>query len=402
MRMSVLLLVGVFLLSSLSKGVSALEQGRHDDGLRDMTSTDCEPDDFWPSVFRDSMQGLVNGTLVQDEGLLTQGDWVLCDDAFPELSLYVPFSVEGLWGADNPSTSLRTGMSATQSGQPFDIAQDRDVRAPSGQPFDIAQDRDVRAPNGQPFDIAQDRDVRAPKWAVSVEQLVQWRDEGRQVFVVDIRRAAAFESFRMPDSLNLPLFAVKTKGFLRSAPIVLFDEGYAPQRLQSACEQLRQAGFEAWFLFGGLSAWRDTGNLLHGDVFAQQRLNRLPAQHLVSEKDQNFWTILDVSPPEADLRLPLPSISLPFDNNPNQFTRNLSQIVLQDTWQPLVITSQRGEWYDEVERIVQALNIRPVFFLEGGTAAYLRFARQQAATGQTRSLSPSRRMNCPSPVSCGE
>jgi rhodanese-related sulfurtransferase len=140
--------------------------------------------------------------------------------------------------------------------------------------------------------------------------------ERQELVLIDVRGPQAFEQVRIPGSLNIPLFAVKTKAFLKDKPLVLVDEGFRPRRLADACDQLRQAGFEARFLFGGLNAWRTRSanfNLLRsaklalprsahvnllplqGDVFAQNALNTMPPQALFAEQGSEYWLLLDVS-----------------------------------------------------------------------------------------------------------
>ena len=139
-----------------------------------------------------------------------------------------------------------------------------------------------------------------PAYAVSVDTVMQRLQEPQDLFLVDVREERQFAQVRISGSLNIPLFAVKTKAFLKTKPVVLIDEGYRPHHLEETCEQLTQAGFEAQFLFGGLNAWRTRSanfNLppLQGDVFAQNVLNRMPPQASFAEGGGKYWLLIDVS-----------------------------------------------------------------------------------------------------------
>jgi hypothetical protein len=46
------------------------------------------------------------------------------------------------------------------------------------------------------------------------------------VTLVDVRDRDCFERFRIPRSIHVPLYAVKTKGFLKERFLVLVHEGY--------------------------------------------------------------------------------------------------------------------------------------------------------------------------------
>lgn len=78
---------------------------------------------------------------------------------------------------------------------------------------------------------------------------------------VDVRSAAAFEENRIPGSIRIPLFAVKTKGFLRTRSIVLVDEGAGSESLEEEVRKMRKMGFaHVTIWYGGLHAWREIGD----------------------------------------------------------------------------------------------------------------------------------------------
>lgn len=150
-----------------------------------------------------------------------------------------------------------------------------------------------------------------PAYAIAVDAVMQRLQEQQDLFLVDVREERQFVQVRIPGSLNIPLFAVKTKAFLKTKPVVLIDEGYRPHHLEETCVQLTQAGFEAHFLFGGLNAWRAWSakfNLppLQGDVFAQKALNTMPPRALFAERGGEYWLLIDVSASEGTQPQPLP------------------------------------------------------------------------------------------------
>ena len=68
---------------------------------------------------------------------------------------------------------------------------------------------------------------RNPAFAISAESVLQKMRENQDIVLVDIRRRVEFEKFRIPGSINIPLFAIKTKAFLKSKSLVIVDEGYS-------------------------------------------------------------------------------------------------------------------------------------------------------------------------------
>jgi rhodanese-related sulfurtransferase len=223
--------------------------------------------------------------------------------------------------------------------------------------------------------------------AVSVETVIQQISQQQRVMLVDVRKKSGFEQFRIPGSLNIPLFAVKTKTFLRNTPLILVDEGYRPRQLEEACEQFTQAGFEARFLYGGLNAWRAHGAPLQGDRVAQKNLNRVPPQQFFAEQDEDTWLVIDVSASQrADTRALIPqAISLPYRKDDAQFVETFKKMVATRTTHPqrfVLVVDQQGARYDPLERMLQNTGVQPVFFLQGGLRAYTQCVTQQARIRQ--------------------
>jgi hypothetical protein len=56
-----------------------------------------------------------------------------------------------------------------------------------------------------------------------IEVHEQWTND--KVLLIDVRRSSEYERFRIPGSLNLAPFAIKSKAFLKNKNIVLVNEG---------------------------------------------------------------------------------------------------------------------------------------------------------------------------------
>ena len=81
--------------------------------------------------------------------------------------------------------------------------------------------------------------------------------------VVDVRPSDHFQKVRIPGSLNLPLFAVKTKSILRSRALVLVGDGDFEGALLAEAVAMEAAGYrEVKVLMGGISAWEQNGGAL--------------------------------------------------------------------------------------------------------------------------------------------
>jgi rhodanese-related sulfurtransferase len=97
---------------------------------------------------------------------------------------------------------------------------------------------------------------RNPELAISAESVLQKLKEKREIILIDVRNSKKFEKFRIPGSINIPLFAIKTKTFLKSKPLVLINEGYSYSQLEQECMILRNSGFKASILDGGIYYWK--------------------------------------------------------------------------------------------------------------------------------------------------
>ncbi len=93
---------------------------------------------------------------------------------------------------------------------------------------------------------------------VSVSQLADWLVTGRNDFLlVDVRPAAAYAQYHLPDAVNVPLTAFDPNLAGRGDPIILCADNEV--RAAQAWFLLRSLGYRAVYLLsGGLEAWKDT------------------------------------------------------------------------------------------------------------------------------------------------
>jgi len=231
---------------------------------------------------------------------------------------------------------------------------------------------------------------------ISTESLLQKLREKQGLFLVDVRNAEEFEKFRIPGSINIPLFAVKTKTFLKSRPLVLMNEGHRYKQLTDECSILSKMGFAVSILNGGLNQWKRKGGPLEGDVFAQRELNRISSQEFFAGKGDENWIVVDVTQsgnrgtdPRADQNFQ--RIHIPFANNPREFIPKLESAIKNRSgnkpgapappgdFVTVVICDESGKIYEDIEKHLQAAAIQNVLYLEGGLKGYQTFEKQQAS-----------------------
>ena len=227
--------------------------------------------------------------------------------------------------------------------------------------------------------------------SVSVESVLQKLKGKQDLVIVDVRNAKEFEKFRIPSSVNIPLFALKTKTFLKSKPLVLVNEGHTYKQLREQCAILSEAGFNVSILDGGLYQWRRKGGPLEGDVFAQRELSEISPQTFFAGKGYENWMVVDVSgsgKTESDLKN-LPRTYIAFSNGSKEFISKLKSATKNHSekeFASVIICDEKGEIYEEIERQLQIAGVQNVLYLKGGLEGYKTFEKQQISMRQEKKV----------------
>jgi rhodanese-related sulfurtransferase len=215
----------------------------------------------------------------------------------------------------------------------------------------------------------------------------------KKVFLVDVRRPAEYAKYHIPGSLNIPLFALKAKPFLKSKPVILVNDGFAASRLAAACKRLNRAGFKAAVLPGGLLAWKEKGGRLIGDPFAMQQMNRVPPAIFMQESRSGDYLLIDASkeknPPVAGAMRQAVHLPLLEKQGPAKL-KKLIRKNSADPFRAILICTRDGRSDDLIQRRLAEAGIRRVFFLQGGRQAYekqLKYLSLSRKPKQKRSFS---------------
>ncbi len=106
--------------------------------------------------------------------------------------------------------------------------------------------------------------------SISVEAVLQKHKAKEDILLVDVRNSQEFKKFHIPGSMNIPLFALKTKGSLKSKPLVLINEGRSYKDLIAEGSTLSRAGFTVSILEGGLWQWQQKKGPIEGGPLGRQ------------------------------------------------------------------------------------------------------------------------------------
>ena len=238
--------------------------------------------------------------------------------------------------------------------------------------------------------------------AISVETVARMIKEGKNLILVDVRRPGDFRKLHIPGSVNIPLYAIKTKSFLKSVLVVLVNEGYQHCYLERECRRLEEDNFRVRILDGGLNAWKGKGLKLIGDHFAEKELNRISPAVFYRERNSTGRIILNLSKnsdtiskylPESSRYFTLPRKSLLSSDEKN--IRTLRSICMcgKTSCPPgyhgmpfttVLVLNEDGRGYDEIESFFKKRHIQNVFFLKGGLKAYKKYLERLALSRKPR------------------
>ena len=256
--------------------------------------------------------------------------------------------------------------------------------AAAGSPLEIGGER---SPQAMPAEIQTTRSYRALLVDVHSVRL-RFKKEPHPV-LVDVRPADAFDRVRIPGSLNIPLHAIRSKGFLKTASLVLVNEGFLLRPLAKACERLRSDGFSVSILSGGLRAWHQAGGPLEGEPAAAVEFSQVSPRKVFQEKNSAFHLVVNVSAVRSrssEEHFPQ-AVHVPFGGNPAAVADGIRLAVgsqVERRLAPILVVSETGLHYGRLEKVLRDDGLERTFFLTGGVAAYDRFRNDMTRSWKPR------------------
>ena len=197
---------------------------------------------------------------------------------------------------------------------------------------------------------------------------------------VDVRREEDYQRVRIPGSIQIPLFAIKTKEFLRSRRVVLVDDGLGSPATEEECRRLRAMGFgDVGLWYGGLNAWRQLGGSL-------EELQPAALDHVLpaAVKDilpKTDWLVAVVGAPAGSLGPDAVALA----GNPDDPVRLGDELRQAMAAHPqalcLLIATAAGDDYAQLADAVGSVDAH-VFYLEGGLAAWTAYQQMMGAVQQ--------------------
>ena len=213
--------------------------------------------------------------------------------------------------------------------------------------------------------------------AISPDAVLYKLKQKQKFTLVDVRNPEDFARLHIPGSLNIPLYAVKTKIFLKSFPIVLINAGFHYSPLATECRKLKDMGFKIFILDGGLPAWKRKGSRIGGDLFALEEMQAVSPHVFFQEKDCENTLVIDISPVQTAISRQLMPYSrhIPVSAEPGEWFQKLNRIIADHKNQPflsVVVFNETADGYDRANKILAGLGVN-AFYLQGGVAGYKKY-----------------------------
>lgn len=195
-------------------------------------------------------------------------------------------------------------------------------------------------------------------------------DKINNLLIVDVRSSEEFNRGHIPDSVNLPLYQLKTKNTFKNRPILIVDEGKRYLDNLSMCDTLPLQGFlEVYLLEGGYGAWVRA----HIEKDKAEYARTISSNDFIAISEKKAWVVLDFSGRENtfpehvfqfdiakfDRRAGLESLKKIQDFN--RQNRVDAQVLIVD---------EGGSVYSEILKYFPKEALDKSFVLEGGLSAF--------------------------------
>jgi len=235
---------------------------------------------------------------------------------------------------------------------------------------------------------------------ITPSQLKQKLRINPNLILIDTRVNNQYNNLKIPNSIHMPIYSIKTKSFLKNSQLVLINEGYAYDPLIEEVKQLVNQGFRfVRVLHGGIKSWYKSGGKLIGDLYYMNNLSTISINKFLLDKDYQNVRIIIVIPHDKNNYYYIPdAISIRWrENNLKKNVENLCDHINQTieiTELYTIIIDNDGSLHDSILANVEQKVTSTIFFLENGINGIKEYLASQSSQKSTQQKK-TRNQKCP-------
>lgn len=223
---------------------------------------------------------------------------------------------------------------------------------------------------------------------ISAKNVLARQQRGGSPTLVDVRSPDQFARVRIPGTINLPLFAIRTKPYLQGRSLVLVGEAYHHRELLSTSEKLANQGFKAKVLYGGLYGWREAGGELEGTLTAIDDIATIPPAVFDREQGALPWQVVTLSETDkGDGTIFANAVKISTSKMGKVDKADIRQLLAQQKGQPfltLLVLNRTGQHYLRLQHELTEAGLRHLVFLQGGSLAQKKYAQGRVLAQKPR------------------
>lgn len=212
---------------------------------------------------------------------------------------------------------------------------------------------------------------------------ISWADvrarQAANLVMVDTRATDDFARFSVPGSVNLPLYALRHKQFLKDKVVVVIGDPVDWQRATQLCSAHAESSASGFYVVrGGISAVEDSGHA--GDTPAWHAVT---AREFVADRVRNPWLVVDYTGRYGSLQASATYVDRTWVDASNRLPVAVVAEVRRHlrsapSTRVLILRDDQPTGAQEaLERV--ARDGGGMFYLEGGVESYERFLRDRRA-----------------------
>lgn len=231
---------------------------------------------------------------------------------------------------------------------------------------------------------------------------VQRRLLSRSVSLIDIRSAKEYESYRLPGSLNLSSYAIKSKDYLKSKHLVIVGDKVDLMEMGLLCRELKEQGFKKVnILKDGMSSWGKKLAGQNAELNNSWLFGKIEPREFTSLKSKMKWMVLDVSGEEVNKKeldfiyqgLDVVSFGVGDEGGLKKVKGFMSSQSDKNLYGILVI-SNHGSGYGEISKYLETNNIKNVYYMDGGLREFAIYLQGRKAFIARLKKGPANLMTC--------